>query len=60
MTETYICKIKPPVKCENYVQGKLSFVNLCGGNDLDKDVKACCFRQKVKIILVPDDKELGK
>lgn len=50
----YICNIKPPMKCEHHVDGKLSQVNMCGGNPLKGEVFECPMREKVRITSVED------
>lgn len=39
------CNLKAPATCENLVDGKLSHITLCGGNQLDEKVKGCPQRQ---------------
>lgn len=36
-----VCCLPKPAECPYKVDGKLSHFDLCGGNDLDEEVKAC-------------------
>ena len=55
--ETALCDLKYPPTCQYKIDGQLSHTVLCGGNDLNSDVKKCPHRWKAKIIVLPREYE---
>jgi hypothetical protein len=44
-----ICLLSEPASCSDQVYGKLSHINICGGNHLNTSVKECPYREMYKI-----------
>ncbi len=43
---TNTCYLKEPAQCQFKVDGKFSFVMLCGGTSLTEEVSKCPYRYK--------------
>lgn len=48
-----LCELKGPADCFNRIDGKLSHLMLCGGNQLDELVKKCPYRKLYGYEAVP-------
>lgn len=48
--DTHTCHLKEPAGCVHKIDGKLSFVTLCGGNSLSDDVNACPYRYNATVL----------
>jgi hypothetical protein len=45
MKEIPVCDLNQPANCDHRIDGKLSHVRLCGGNNLYGEVKDCPYRR---------------
>ncbi len=57
--DAHTCWLCGPANCQHRIDGKLSFVFLCGGNSLSDEVAGCPYRFRATILddyVAKDDK----